>query len=418
MPEYRVLLYGGAIRGGKTFCALAIAILLCRIYPKSRWVVVRRDSMTIRRNTLPSFWKICPNSFLDKFNGTQMLATFKNESEILFLGENFDRDRELNRFRGLEVNGFILEEANELNEATYHKSIERAGSNVIKKMPDPLIIMTCNPNQGFLKTRFYDPWKAGKLKPPYFYLPSKIFDNPHIPASYLESIKQLPPEIYNKFVEGDWEGSDDPFQLVPWSDLYRATDAIPNDQDEITSIGADIAGHGRDRSVFIVLRGQNIAHIEIYQDTSVQQCYHKIVDLMMRFNTSALNVCVDGSGLGSGVVDLLKGQEYHVVNFIGGSASVPDGTEYSYKNLKSQAYWWLRQAFVDGDIGNVSDDRVRTDVASIWYEVENERMITIEPKSKCRQRLGRSPDFSDALCYAWWGRVNTRMGKIPGIFVF
>ena len=35
--------YGGAIRGGKTFCILTILTILCKMFPKSKWVVVRAD---------------------------------------------------------------------------------------------------------------------------------------------------------------------------------------------------------------------------------------------------------------------------------------------------------------------------------------------------------------------------------------
>lgn len=415
--RYRVLLYGGSIRGGKTFCTLALIILLCKIYPKSRWAVVRKDSMTIRRNTLPSFWKILPQQFMKSFNATLNTAYMNNGSEILFLGENFDKDKELNRFRGLEVNGFVLEEANELNESTYNKAIERSGSNLINPMPKPLIALTCNPSQGYLKTKFYDPWKSGTLEAPFFYMPASIFDNPKIPKEYLESLKSLPPEIYRRFVEGDWEGSDDPNQLVPWEDLYKAQDMIL-DVDESFSLGADIAGHGPDKSVFIVMKGYNIEKIEVYGDTSVQQCYHKIMDLSLRYGINSNRICVDGSGLGSGVVDLLKGQEKYVVNFIGGSSPLSDTTSYSYKNLRSQAFWWLRECFVNREIGNITEEILKSDIASIWYYVDNDRTIKIESKDDCKKRIGRSPDYADALCYAWWARIHDRMGKMPGIFIF
>jgi hypothetical protein len=56
--NYRYLLYGGAIRGGKTVCALLLCIILARMYKGSRWAIVRKDLPTIKRNTLPSFKRI------------------------------------------------------------------------------------------------------------------------------------------------------------------------------------------------------------------------------------------------------------------------------------------------------------------------------------------------------------------------
>jgi hypothetical protein len=132
-------------------------------------------------------------------------VTFTNGSQILFVGENYADDKELNRFKGLEVNGFLLEEMNELQEKTFYKCIERAGSHIIENNPKPIILATCNPNNNWVKTLIYDPWKSNELKPQWHYIPSKITDNPFIPIDYLESLKSMPRYEYEIFVEGNWE---------------------------------------------------------------------------------------------------------------------------------------------------------------------------------------------------------------------
>jgi hypothetical protein len=120
--EFDFILYGGAIRGGKTFGGLAALILLSRFFKGSRWAVVRKDLPTLKRTTIPSFKKIVPTNFLlggslaTGYNQTDQVVTFKNGSQIIFFPENFVEDKELNRWKGLEVNGFLLEEINELHE--------------------------------------------------------------------------------------------------------------------------------------------------------------------------------------------------------------------------------------------------------------------------------------------------------------
>ena len=54
--------------------------------------------------------------------------TFTNGSELIFMAESYDDDKDLNRFRGLEVNGAGLDEVNELQEPTFYKVQERIGS--------------------------------------------------------------------------------------------------------------------------------------------------------------------------------------------------------------------------------------------------------------------------------------------------
>lgn len=206
--EYTILGYGGGIRGGKTFCALAILASLCRVFPRSRWAVVRQDLPTIKRNVLPAFSKIrdLTGGFIGEVNKQDWIAKCANGSEIVFFSESIDGDADLDRWKGLEVNGFILEEANELAERSFHKAIERAGAWIVPEgeQPPPLIICTFNPSSTWVRQVFYDPWKHGTIEKPYFFRPALVSDNPFLPAAYVENLKRMPEAEYKRFVEGDW----------------------------------------------------------------------------------------------------------------------------------------------------------------------------------------------------------------------
>lgn len=203
--NYNFIMYGGSIRGGKTFAGLGALLLLCKMYPKSKWCVVRSTLQTLKLNTIPSFVKICPTTFVKKYNQDTQTVTFQNDSQIIFLGENYADDKDLNRFKGLEVNGFLLEEVNELQQKTFYKCIERAGSQIIPKQPKPIILATCNPANNWVKELIYNKWKTNTLPDNWLYIPSKITDNPFIPLDYLESLKSMPRYEYEVFVEGNWD---------------------------------------------------------------------------------------------------------------------------------------------------------------------------------------------------------------------
>ncbi|RZK75183.1 MAG: hypothetical protein EOO85_14225 [Pedobacter sp.] len=205
----RQLLYGGAIRGAKSHFGCMAIISLCQQYPNSRWVMLRKDSVVLKATLLKTF----KENFIDKgwsqeidqFNQTDLVLTWKNKSQILFMGENFDRDKDLNRFKGLEFNGAFIDEVNEVQELTLDKIIERAGSWFHSPNCPTKIIMSCNPTQNWVKRRFYDKFKAGTLPPGVAYLQAKIFDNPYIPQDYLDSLKLLPIHQYRVFVDGEWD---------------------------------------------------------------------------------------------------------------------------------------------------------------------------------------------------------------------
>ena len=145
------------------------------------------------------------------------------------MAESFDEDKDLNRFRGLEVNGAGLDEVNELQEPTFYKVQERIGSwNKAHGKPPIVCLATCNPANNWVKTVIYDRYRDGSLPERWSYIPSKITDNPHIPIEYLESLKELPPVQYQRFVEGDWDILDDvanPF-LYEWKDEKHIDDSI------------------------------------------------------------------------------------------------------------------------------------------------------------------------------------------------
>lgn len=201
------MLYGGGIRSGKTSLALIIVQALARIYPRSRWAIVRKDIPSIRRNVLPAISKFRVPGFTGDINFASWTMGCANGSEILFVNENITADPDLDAWKGLEVNGFVLEEANELSQAAWYKAVERAGSWVVPngEQPSPLILLTCNPGLGWVKETFYDPHKSGTLREPYYFQPATVADNPHISDEYREALKNLPEREYRRFVLGDWD---------------------------------------------------------------------------------------------------------------------------------------------------------------------------------------------------------------------
>ncbi len=210
--NYSFVLFGGAIRGGKTFSLLALFLILCRAFPGSRWAIVRKDLPTIKRNLYPSWDKIKPTRFIEKHNNETHTVTMKNGSQIIFYPENYVQDKNLDRWKGLEVNGFGFEEINECQQVTLFKAFERAGSYVVPDLaiqPKPIVVGTCNPTQGWVKEMVYTPWKQGTLKSTWLYIQSRIHDNlPLLKAQpdYLPSLKEnLNTYEYLVYVDGDWD---------------------------------------------------------------------------------------------------------------------------------------------------------------------------------------------------------------------
>lgn len=208
--ESRIVGFGGGIRGTKTWGSLAAIIALCRIFPGSRWAVIRKDLQRIRDTVVPSFDKlrVLAGGFVGPIMHDTWTATCTNGSAILFRGESIDKDPELLRFHGYEVNGFLNEEADELSERTLTKEKERAGTWIIPGdvvQPPAFILNTFNPCASWPRRVFYIPWRDQTLRAPYAFIPSTAADNPYISDAQRDAWKEMPESEYRRFVLGDWE---------------------------------------------------------------------------------------------------------------------------------------------------------------------------------------------------------------------
>lgn len=305
--QFTVLAFGGAIRGGKTFVALAIAIILCKVFPGSRWTIVRKDLKRLRENTRPSLNKFISGSKV-KINESAQTFLFENGSMILFKGENYDKDKTLESFKGHETNGFILEEVSETREETFNKCLERAGSYIITPeptagQPPPFIIMTCNPTQTWIKRLIYDPWKKGELPNHIFYLPSYVTDNPYLPKAYLDNLKNLPLYEYEVFVKGNWD-----IALKVKNAFWHALEP-----------GIHVSYKEYDPGTIIHISID--ANVMPYCSASIWQIYPDIKTVVQIGEITAKDPYNHAAGLGSEVISYLDNLGYNDVLHIYGDAT-------------------------------------------------------------------------------------------------
>jgi len=206
--KYSLLCYGGAMGGGKSYVCLMTLILLAKIYPKSKWCVIRESLPTIKKTTLETFNKLVPQSFVTTYNQQEFTYTFNNGSQIFFMAEDFRNDKDFDRFKGLEVNGFLLEQIEELQEELLSVCFVRAGRHNIEKMPPrPLILCNVNPTLAWPKQKIYDRHRENNLPPDWYYQPARIMDNPVLynDVQYMHNVTaHLDDLTRRRLIEGDW----------------------------------------------------------------------------------------------------------------------------------------------------------------------------------------------------------------------
>ena len=203
----RFMFFGGGIRGGKTFVCLAGLVVLCKMFPESHWHVIRKSMTDLKATTIPSTEKLIKNVPFIRWKRAESdyFVEFPNGSRIYFMSENFKNDKDLNRFKGLESNGFLLEQVEELQEETMNKAIERCGSRYLEKMPPGFVLSTFNPTFTWVKQRIYDKYHSGKLEKPFWYLEALPTDNPFVTEDQWNAWNSLDERSRKRYIEGIWE---------------------------------------------------------------------------------------------------------------------------------------------------------------------------------------------------------------------
>ena len=197
---------GGAIRGGKTFVTFCAAVIVCLMYPGCKGYIIRESFPTLRSTSIPSMEKILKGANVKWHkNPSDYHVSFSNGSKIYFFSENYAQDKDLDRFKGLEANFFILEQIEELQEATFMKCIERVGSWYIDPMPPALTFSTFNPSYNWVKDKLYEPAIAGLLPKTDYYITALPNDNPFVTDDQWTAWDRLDDESRARFIMGSWD---------------------------------------------------------------------------------------------------------------------------------------------------------------------------------------------------------------------
>ncbi len=201
--------YGGAIRGGKTFVQMFILLILCKLYPGSKWYIVRESWTKLKDTSIPSMQKLLKGStFVKRWKRSSgdYFVEFHNGSRIYFFSENYSNNKDGENFLGLECSGFLLEQIEELQKQTFDLCLSRSGSEYLEGEQAPAILMAnFNPTYNWVKEDIHDPWIEGKLDPDYLYINATPKDNPYVTEDQWKAWSKLSIDFRKKMIDGSWD---------------------------------------------------------------------------------------------------------------------------------------------------------------------------------------------------------------------
>lgn len=185
-------------------------------------------------------------------------------------------------------------------------------------------------------------------------------------------------------------GEDRFFDLV---EIDRAIEREPTvDPAAALILGADIARFGDDETVVRLRRGRDARSFPSWRwrGSDTMESAAKILDIVRDWKPD--HVCVEGAGVGAGVVDRLRhlGVKVEEIQPGGGPLKSRDRWLNRRTELAALAMAWL----AGGCLPN--DHRLREDLRNIRKKIRK-GLVYLEPKDEAKARKIPSPDDADAL---------------------
>lgn len=411
------VIYGGSAGSGKSYLGCYWVLKNCIKYAGTRWLIGRTVLKTLKQTTLQTFFEVCKAQGLQSdvhYNYKEQAGEihFFNGS-VVYLADLdwYPSDPEYDRLGGQEISGAFVDEIAQMRAKAWDVVRSRIRYKLLEYDLTPKIFGSLNPSKNWVYTRFYKPSTEGKLDRNKAFIQALPVDNPNLPKSYIQVLKSLPKSERDRLLLGKWEASDDN-QLIKQEAIDNLTsNEWVIDEKSQHYITADIARMGKDNSVIYVWRGLEIIQIVKLSKTKLTETADVIKTLKQKYKVLNSNVIVDVDGVGAGVADILRAEEFH-------NNATPINKE-NYQNLKTQCYYKLSEYINENKIRigvKLSDDEmdlIREELEQIQSApMIDDKKLAIISKDIIKGNIGRSPDYSDAMMMRIYLEIKPKLSKL------
>jgi phage terminase large subunit len=414
--QYLYTLFGGAKGGSKTVTGCRIYQTDISNYRGGLFVVMRRNYTDLRVTTRASFDRFFPpHLIIEKKSDVWHCA---NDNDILWWAADPSRDPGHEKTRGLEASAIFYDESSQQDEQLYGilpSLLRRDAFHIDTGEPlHKYIYQTANPvpGQHHLKRTFISPKSRRTPGGPnddgrHNFIRSLPDDNAYLSDSYIaDAFSTMTDEMVLMYRFGHWDVEESEFVIVPAKDVEALIVPSIIDRSPVAA-GIDI-GLGRpDKTVVYCSNaaGEVWREMELEEYDTMKQV-EALQPICRLVANNGGKTFVDNGSVGKGVADaLIAGSPWGTVEGVNfGEAAVEEGDTQGgvgYENRRAQMYWWARNEVKAATVRVEENEILKEELANTYF-LPADGKFKLEPKKNIRERLGRSPDDSDAfvLCIA------------------
>lgn len=202
----RFQVFSGGFNNGKSYGGCLKALTLLLTFENYRYAIARQTYADLKKTTMQTFFKLCPEELIERHNEQDGLTILKNRSRVDWLHlDNVDEST----LRGFEPNSILTDQAEETNEKVFDVLDARVGRWDDAVVPQYLL--DANPNWP------QNPITGKYIAPSY----NQLLCNPDTQFHYI--FRKFHPDSPERFksgvfwVEGEWDpnlGSRESFEAA------------------------------------------------------------------------------------------------------------------------------------------------------------------------------------------------------------
>jgi hypothetical protein len=407
-PTTNLVLYGGGSRGGKSWLGNLWIMMETFAKPNSAWLVARSNFTDLRDTTMLTFFKVLKHYGVAehfKHDAQKNITTNISTGSTIKWREMgwYPSDPEYDRIGSNDLTGAFIDECQQVKKKAIDvlrgrfSELSGEGWETIPKM-----FMSCNPAKNWIMQDFVKPFDEGELSEDKAFISSLVTDNPHVPQAYIDNLRKADKVTRERLLFGNFYYDDDPSKLIEYDkilDLWTNTHVEKGNK----YITCDIATKGSDRFVVMVWDGFRVIKVHSEGKSTGKSIIDTIEKLKNDYKIPNSNIVYDADGVGGG----LSGFINNANEFVNGSKAKMGE---NYNHLKSQCYFKLAEKVNEGLVYICDTKHKQAIIEELEYvkrdNVDKDGKLSVMPKDKVKEHLGRSPDFTDTLMMRFYFEVQ------------
>lgn len=247
-----------------------------------------------------------------------------------------------------------------------------------------------------------DPIEKLKTRKDAVFVKINFYDNPFVTQRILD-------EMHSDFKYNEDEA------IHTWLGEYRkqGENCIMNrvsvkeamqreaDKEGAYAIGVDVARYGGDSTTMFKRKGMQVIDYKVYKKLSLTEQADKFE--MLADRDKAIHGCVDGGGVGGGLIDILRERGYYNIEDVNFGEKAMDTDKYD----SAASEMWL--TFSLSEAGIPDNAQLLTELTDRRYTFNKRGQKCVESKDEYKKRHGgKSPDMADGLLLCFYERHSAQ----------